>query len=152
MTAKEYLQTIRKYRRVAQSLAGDIEVIRNEIGGLKAVTYDKDRVQVSPSNRTEELIPKLIKTEEMYVAALIKYRTECAKRIQQIAELDNPDHVEILRLRYIESDKDGHPLSWQTIADTMHWSYSKVTHMHGYALQAFARKYLQTYANENSVL
>lgn len=148
MTAKEYLIEIRKYNRIATSLAEQVDIIRNEIGGLKGIAYDKDRVQTSPSNRMEELIPKLIKAEEQYTESLIKYRMEYLKRVRQIAELDNPDHVEILQLRYIETDDKGHVLSWRAIADRMHWSYSKVTHMHGYALQAFSQKYLQTHATK----
>ena len=146
MTAKQYLIEINKYHRICLSLQDQIDDLRTQIGGLRAITYDKDRVQVSPSNRMEELVPKLIKLEEKYTEQLIRYRTELLKRIEQIAEMDNPEHAEVLRLRYIERDADGHVLSWHKIADRMHWSYSKVTHMHGYALQAFDQKFMQTHA------
>lgn len=147
MTAKEYLSEIRKYNRIAISLAEQVDIIRNEIGGLKGIAYDKDRVQTSPSNRMEELIPKLIKAEEQYTESLIKYRMEYLKRVRQIVELGNPEYVEVLQLRYIEQDDKGHTLDWHEIANRMNWSYSKVTHLHGYALQAFSKKYLQTCAN-----
>ncbi len=147
MTAKEYLSEICKYNRIAISLAEQVDIIRNEIGGLKGIAYDKDRVQTSPSNRMEELIPKLIKAEEQYTESLIKYRMEYLKRVRQIVELGKPEYVEVLQLRYIEQDDKGHTLNWHEIADRMNWSYSKVTHLHGYALQAFAKKYLQTNAN-----
>lgn len=152
MTAKEYLLEIQKYRRIINSLASQVEGIRTEIEGLKGIRYDKDRVQTSPTNKLEELmaeyLPKLEELEGRYVAELVRYRTELLKRFRQIAELDNPEHVEVLRLRYIETDTKGRQLSWKEIARLMAWSYSKVTHMHGYALQAFDSKYLQTYATK----
>ncbi len=146
MTAKEYLTEIRKFNQIATSLAEQVDLIRNEIGGLKGIAYDREKVQTSASNRIEELIPKLIKAEEQYTETLLRYRLEYLKRIKQIAGLANPEHVEILQLRYATTDGQGHVLEWREIAKRMNWSYSKVTHMHGYALQEFSKKYLQTTA------
>ena len=151
MTAKEYLNSISRYRRIVNSISAQIEDIRTEIAGVKGMRYDVDRVQTSPTNRMEELmvelLPDLKRLEAEYVRELVKYRAELLKRFRQIAELGNPEYVEVLQLRYIEQDDKGHTLGWHEIAERMGWSYSKVTHLHGYALQAFAKKYLQTCAN-----
>lgn len=142
MTAKRYLTDINKYHRICLSLQDQIEDLRNQIGGLKAITYDKDRVQVSPTNHMEEKIPDLIRAEEKYVKALVKYNAEVLKRAKQIADLDRADYSEILRLRYIELDKDGMPLTLEEISCRMHLSFWRTAHLHGEALEAFRRKYL----------
>lgn len=135
MTAKEYLGEIQKYNRVVASLADQVNVLRNQIGGLKAITYDSDRVQTSPSNKMEELMPKLIKAEEKYTAELIKYNNEVLKRTKQIATLSNPLHVSVLTLRYCNNKR------WEEIAAATGYTFRHITRVHGDALQAFARKY-----------
>lgn len=131
MTAKEYLNSIRKYKRITDSFASQIEDIRNEIGGLRAIRYDTDKVQTSPSNRMEELIPKLIKLEESYTSALVHYRTEMLKRISLIATLPNQLHVTVLTLRYVEGKR------WEEIALETDYSFRHITRIHGDALQSF---------------
>ena len=135
MTAKQYLIEINKYHRICLSLQDQIEDLRHQIGGLRAITYDKDRVQVSPSNKMEELVPKLIKLEERYTRNLIKYKAEVLKRTKQIAELPNPLHVTVLTLRYCQNKR------WEEIAAETGYTFRHITRVHGDALQAFARKY-----------
>lgn len=46
MTAKEYLSEIQKYKRIAGSMEMRMEELRTQAEGVKAITYDKDRIQV----------------------------------------------------------------------------------------------------------
>lgn len=142
MTAKEYLMQIQRMKQTADSLGEKAEALRTEMEGLKAITYDKDRVQVSPSNRMEELIPKLIEAEEKYGEALFNYYKEILLRTQQIDEIGRADYAEILRLRYVELGKHGHRLTLEEIAVKTHRSFEWVRHLHGRALKAFEKKYL----------
>ena len=135
MKPKEYLLEITKYRRLAQSTADQIDDLRNQIGGLSAIAYDRDRVQTSPSNRMEQLIPKLIRLEEKYARNLARYNTEVLKRTKQIEGLDNPLHVSILTMRYVRDMK------WEEIAEETTYTFRHVTRVHGEALQAFGRLY-----------
>lgn len=134
MRAKQYLLEIGSYRRVCVSLNEQIEDLRNQIGGLRAIAYDKDRVQVSPANRMEELIPKLIKIEAELTDALVKYNTEVLKRTQEISELSNPMHVTVLTARYCNGKK------WEEIAVETGYTFRHILRIHGDALQAFERK------------
>lgn len=134
MTAKEYLSGIDKRKRVIDSLGAQIEDIRNEIGGLRAIRYDTDRVQTSPTNRMEELIPRLVALEASYTAELVKYRTEMLKRISRIAALPNRLHVTVLTLRYVDGKR------WEEIALDTGYSFRHITRIHGEALQEFARR------------
>lgn len=134
MTAKEYLSEILKYRRAMRSLQEQAEALRIELAGLKAITYDKDRVQVTPTNKIEELMPRLIDIEERYGEMIFKYHTAILVRTEQINSLES-NHAKILTLRYVECKR------WEQIAIELHYSYRNTTRLHGKALAAFARKY-----------
>lgn len=142
MTAKEYLLEIQKFKRTADALGEKAEALRTEMEGLKAITYDRDRVQVSPTNRVEELMPRLVELEEKYGDAILEYHKAVQIRTQQIAEIGRSDYSEILRLRYVETNKYGRRYTLEEIAVKTHRSFDRVAHLHGEALQAFGRKYL----------
>lgn len=139
MTAKEYLSEIQKMRRLLHSLEIRAEELRTQAEGMKAITYDRDKVQVSPASRMEDLVVRLVEVEEEYGRQIVRYHTEMQKRIKQIAALRS-DYAEILRLRYVEGN--GHPLRLEEIALRMHLSWPRVKHLHGEALEAFRRKWL----------
>lgn len=166
MTAKEYLIQIRKWQRQIESiqaqsdsylqkLENELEVLYTQASGLKAIVYDKDRVQVSPENSLEQIVIRIEEVSERYSNAIAEQHTVTAGKIQslqqninaiadQIAGMDKPEHAEILRLRYVETDKHGRTLTLEQIACTIHRSYPYVKHLHGWALQAFQNKYLKS--------
>lgn len=141
MTAKEYLLEIRKHKRILDSLDRKAEDLRTQAEGLKAIVYDKDRVQVSPSNQLEKIMPALIEAQNAYAKQLWRYNMLVLKRTQQIANMEREDYAEVLRLRYLETGTDGHKLTWEEIATMTHRSSDWVRHMHGDALQAFEKQY-----------
>ena len=138
MTAKEYLMEIQRCKRAMETLGQKAEQLRAEMEGLKAITYDKDRVQVSPSNRMEELMPRLIDIEERYGEMIFKYHTAILVRTEQINNIGREDYAEILRLRYLGDRR----MTLEEIAVKTHRSFDRVRHLHGEALAAFGRKYL----------
>lgn len=138
MTAKEYLSQIQKYKRLMKSLEEQSEALRVELAGLKAITYDKDRVQVTPTNKIEELMPRLIDIEERYGEMIFKYHTAILVRTEQINNIGREDYAEILRLRYLGDRR----MTLEEIAVKTHRSFDRVRHLHGEALAAFGRKYL----------
>lgn len=142
MTAKEYLLKIQTYRRAVQTYADRIEELYHDASGLKAIVYDKERVQVSPENKLEKIFEKIDREAEKYAKARLKLEVEVQKRVDQIAGMDRPEYCEILRLRYIELGKDGRMMSLEEISCRMHRSYPNVKHLHGWALNAFQKKYL----------
>ena len=141
MTAKEYLSKIQIYRRAIMSTQLRIEELEHQASGIRAITYDRDRVQVSPENRMEDIMVRIDALTEKLGRQVVKYQTEVAKREKQVMAMDNPDHVEILRLRYLTLGFDGRPMSLEEIACTMHLSYFRVRHLHGEALAAFDQRY-----------
>lgn len=135
MTAKEYLQQLQKYKRTAQLYAERIEELYHEATGIKAIVYDKDRVQVSPEDRMEKIFMRIDSEAEKYAKARARYDREVRKRVEMIASLENPVHVELLTLRYV----DG--LKWEEIACAMGYTFRHTTRLHGDALGAFGRMF-----------
>ena len=135
MTAKEYLLQLDTLRDEIESTNLALEKIFTEASGIKAIKYDKDRVQVSPSNHAENFMVKLAELGDEYAQMQIKYKLERDKRIAMINGLSNPIHVRILRKRYIDGK------TFEEIAVTLHYTYRHVTRLHGSALQEFSAKY-----------
>ena len=143
MTAKEYLSKIQTYRRIMDTYALHLEELYHEAAGVKAIVYDKDRVQVSPENRFEELMVRLDAEAEKWAKARMRYEAEVRKRIDQIAGMERQEYAQILHMRYV----DGMNLLQITLAikdadGGQRYSYDHVKHMHGWALNAFQKKYL----------
>ena len=135
MTAKEYLLQLDTLRDEIESTNLALEKIFTEASGIKAITYDKDRVQVSPSNLAENFMVKLAELGDEYAQMQMKYKLERDKRIAMINGLANPIHVRILRKRYIDGK------TFEEIAVALHYTYRHVTRLHGSALQEFSAKY-----------
>ena len=135
MTAKEYLQQLDTLRDEIESTNLALEKIFTEAQGIKAIVYDKDKVQVSPDNRSENFMIKLAELGEDYARMQMRYKLERDKRIAMINSLANPIHVRILRKRYIDGK------TFEEIAVALHYTYRHVTRLHGSALQEFTAKY-----------
>lgn len=143
MTAKEYLSKIQTYKRIMQSYADHIEELYHEASGLKAIVYDKDRVQVSPEQKMEKIFAQIDAEAEKYARARLRYEKEVRKRTDQIAGMEKGEYSQLLHMKYI----DGMSLLQITLefkdADGgQRYSYDHIRHMHGWALNEFYKKYL----------
>lgn len=141
MTAKEYLTAVRRKRLHCRSLGDRLQELETEMMGLKAITYDKERVQVSPSNKMEELFVKMDAVIDKYGKSLLVYQAAVQKAQEQINEMPKETHREILTLRYLQDDEQGRQMTFEEIACKMHKSYEWVCHLHGHALREFERLY-----------
>ena len=143
MTAKEYLSDIRRQRLHVLSLQERLKEIETQMSGIKAITYDKDRIQISPSNKMEELFIKADALSAKFTRSLLKYQAAVEKAKEQINGMPKESQREILMLRYLTDDKNGRQMTFEQIACIMHKSYEWVCHLHGYALKDFERMYLR---------
>ena len=134
MTAKEYLSKIQTYRQNLDALELRIQELYSKADGLKAITYDKDRVQVTLDNQFEDMMVKLIAEADKWVALRVKCEREMRKRVERIQRLDNPTYIRLLTLRYIEDKR------WEEIACIMNYTFRHVIRLHGAALADFARR------------
>lgn len=141
MTVKEYLSQVHESEKIIKYYEQKIEVLRVQAGGLRAITYDKDRVQVSPTNTLMESVAKLVDLEAEYGEEIIKHHQLILKITRQVNALDNPDHVEVLRLRYLTPFRGGRCMPLAVVARKMDRSVDWTWHLHGAALNAFRNKY-----------
>ena len=141
--AKTYLNKAHHLRRQCEALERKILLIRTKAEGLRAVTYNKDKIQISPTNVLEDAVLELDHLEKRYRRMITKYTTEIETRIQQIESLPDPRQVEVLMLRYIydEPAAPGGQMTFDDIADTMHYAKITVLRIHGQALQEFSQRY-----------
>lgn len=141
MNPKQYLSKISTYRRTIRRIELRIERLYVEASGVKAVTYDGDKVQTSPENHLEIVISKIDHEKRQWEKMRLRCERELRKRVDMIAKLDNATHVEVLMLRYVDTDANGNMMTFRRIANKMHLSEDRVKHLHGEALQAFGRRY-----------
>lgn len=141
MTAKTYLAQVIKLKQKAYSLAKKEEELRARAEGLKAVTYDKDRVQVSPSDQMPDVVAELVEVQEEYAGAIAECFRHIHKCEDMIGELHSAKQIEVLRWRYIE-DNAGRQYYFSEIAEKMQMeNVSSVIRLHKRAIRSFENKY-----------
>jgi DNA-directed RNA polymerase specialized sigma24 family protein len=97
------------------------------------VRYDKERVQTSgdaDQNRDSDRLIDLERDISRKVEKAVALRESMIAEIEQV---QSPQYVALLLHRYV----DG--MRFEEIACEMGYSYARVTHLHGEALQAFGR-------------
>lgn len=137
MTPKQFLGQLRK-------IAANIEVLQEELTRLRSrvesttVQLSADRVQTSPTgDRFADAIADLADKELYYMDMVEEYERLRQRIVDLILGMDNPIHVQVLYGRYVK----GRSLS--AIANELAYSYDRIKHVHGEALQAFDEKYLR---------
>lgn len=140
MTAKEYLSRVIKLKRKAESLSRKEEDLRTKAEGLKAIVYDRDKVQVSAADRMPEVIADMVAVQEEIgetIAECYRYIRKCE---DQIGALKSAKQIEVLRWRYIE-DNNGRQYYFSEIADMMNIDITTAFRLHKRAIANFAKKY-----------
>lgn len=136
MQAKIYLQGIKRLRedaRTCKELADNCHMSDD----YRAISYDKPGVQTSSSGdamadeagRMDEQIREL-------TDRAVDDLKEVNKRVKMILDMEQDTERTILIERYV------HDLTYEEIAERMHYSLGYVTNMHGRALQDFQARYV----------
>lgn len=120
MTAKEYLEQIRRLRVIVEQCKKEKAFLEHlqmlHLTNEQTKTHCQ-MLEKEVSTKIAELLPKI----EM--------------RAKQIEKLDNLKHFEILYQRYVMQK------SMVAIADNMHYSYRHAINLHTQALEAFEAIY-----------
>ena len=136
MTAKEYLSQAATLKRRIGQLENRIEELRTEASSPKAIRYDKDMIQSSPSG--DGLVTYMIrleKEEKKLLSLKLEYLDLYDEIRKRIAEVMPGIYSDILFMRYLENK------TLVQIADELNYSYEWVCKLHGRALLAFLRKH-----------
>lgn len=137
MTAKEYLSEVIKLKQKAESLSAEEEGIRTEAEGLKAIAYDRDKVQTSPKDKMPDIIADLVDVQDEYAQTIVECYRKIKQREDMVSALHSAKQSEVLRLRYIK-DNDGRQYYFSEIAELMNiQNVSAVIRLHKRALKSF---------------
>ena len=143
MTAKEYLEQI-------HDLDGRIRTAEKAIEDLEKKLYDRpggseaDAVRVKSSPRQDPIgdMVSSIADGQIKLAGMIDQYVDLKLRIiAQIDAIPTARYREILRMRYVEKDKNGRQLSMADIAEAKAYEYYYTCQMHGKALLEFEDTY-----------
>lgn len=135
--AQRYLQEVALLRRDVRRLALQVEKIRHDASGLRAIVYDRDKVMTSPTNMIEQQMVRLDELTERYATRLTEMHAAIQIREEQIRKMPKASHREILTYRYLQPRR----MKLDKIAARMHMSDDRVRHLHTEALIEFARIY-----------
>lgn len=144
MTAKQYLQSYKKYERYYNAVVEQIKSIESEMISLKSPNFE-ERVQTSPKNDPiGEMVCALEKEKGKLGMRMTEYKGKMLLIKRQVAEIDsiNNDYYIVLLFRYI-LNKD-----WRFICDNLHLSRTQANVVHGRALLEFDTLFNNFYASK----
>lgn len=131
MTAKEYLNRVRRQYYVVKQMEGELTAVKADILALKASSM-AERVS---GTKESDIADKYIRLERYFDTVnaewdkLIDMRIEAKTMIKML-----PDETQqaVLYARYINCSR------WEDIAAGMNYSWKHIFRLHGKALQSFA--------------
>ena len=100
--------------------------------------YDRDRVQTSPEDRMPGAVAELLEIEKKQKELETKLLKEILTAEQLLEEMQTSEHRELLKLRYMAGGRV--PLTWEQVAERMHYSPQHVRgKLHGRAIREARR-------------
>lgn len=132
MTAKEYLNRVRRQAYVVKQAEKELTAVKSDILSLKAASLSE---KVS-GTKESDLADKYIKLEKYFDKVIAEWDTLIDMRIEakaMIAMLPDETQQAVLYARYINCGR------WEDIASDMGYSWRGVFKIHGLALKTFER-------------
>lgn len=137
MTAKEYLRQVYTSKRRIKRLNEIHTEIINAMHMISSPSMG-ERVQTSPRDRMPELMARLDRNDAKLLLEMEREQKVIVLISQQVEGLKATENErEVLHMRYILC------MSWDKIIAAMPYTDRRVYQIHGLALQAFDKQYLQ---------
>lgn len=137
MTAKQYLRQLTKLELNIRILSEEIEERRTRLESTAAPVLG-DKVQTSPGgDRFADAIVRMADKDLQRRNLVYVYEELRDRIVDQILSMENENQQRVLYERYVRQR------SLCDIAEEMAYSYYRICHIHGEALVAFARLYLE---------
>lgn len=137
MTAKEYLSQYRAAQAKIEHRQKQLADFKARIG-LSGINLS-EKVQTSPRDSLSEDVARAVDIEAEIRAEIADCEALKHRIISEIHQIPDAVYIKILFKRYIEN-KDLWEISREK--DTK-YSYDRIRHLHGYALQAFYNQFLK---------
>lgn len=129
---KEYLRQLERLSDRIEHKKQELAMLRSAMQSI-AVKIDGDRVQTSPSDKMPDSVASVVDIEKEIESDTIVLIATRDKIINQIHSLPNCLYIKILYKRYVEYKR------LEQIAVELHYSYDRIKHLHGDALQVFGK-------------
>lgn len=144
MKAKEYLQQLKRLDTMINQKNQELGDLRLRAKCAGSVNYSQERVQTSPTGEGAfaKLVEKILDLESEINIEIDVFIDKKHAIINQIQSLQNTDYTKLLYKRYVEYK------SLERICVEMGFSYNYIKHLHGYALQNFQEKILNSTPND----
>ena len=142
MTAKQYLRQIRIIEGRIRRYKSRIRELRASADGLRGITYDGIKVQSSPEDKMSETIGEIVDLERKTIEEISKLQHMKTKITARIHTIDYEDGEAVLFMRWVEC------MSFNVIAEKMHYSLRQVHRIHGRALQLMNERLAQIVTSE----
>ena len=146
MTARQYLKQVSKAKRQIVALEYEIEEWRTRLTST-TVTLKRDRVKSSPkADRFADLMAALVDKELYYQSLLYAYMKLRSDIVKQIWPMEPALYAELLYKLYVEEK------SLRRASRELHYDYTYLCRVHGAALRAFEKTYLEPHEDNISQL
>ena len=145
MTAKEYLSQVSRCDTRIKALIRTRDLLRSKALCNSSPRMDADKVSRSGgySSPMSDAVDRYVDIERELDAMQDEYGALILKITKQISCLSDQRYVELLHLRYVEGKRLEDIACIMRKRDGGMYNYEYIKRLHGYALAAFARKYLK---------
>ena len=133
---KGYLRQIRDDQIELRHLEEQVEQLRLSFLP-KAITYDKDRVQNPAGDMMADKMAKVCELDKVITAHMEDVDRHRADAMRTIRKMKSPKERVVLEMYYITYREK--PMTWEQVADSLHYSVQMIYIIHGKALQSFDR-------------
>lgn len=132
MTAKEYLNEIRKADLELDALNAKIGQLREQAQGVRAMQLS-DMPKGGQSKGPDDYVAELVDLQNVIYRRGIALYKKQGEALQMITQMPVTEQRAVLLHRYFCK------MSWDDIAESMHYSFRGIFKLHGAALQSFAQ-------------
>lgn len=135
MNAKDYLEQLQLLDTKINQNLERLEEIKHSASGVRAIRYDIDKVQVSPSDHMCDTVTRYLDLDEHINREIDRFADAKEKVIKQIQGLKTAKHMMMLFKVYVQ---------YKTVKEAsveMKISYSYAIEVHKKALEAFENQY-----------
>ena len=134
MTAKAYLRSIKYLDAAINAKQRELDRLRHDAENIKAISYDKDKVQSSAPSDSTKIIDKIIDLSKEINSEIDKLIDLKAEAREKISRVYNKKFISLLTDIYING------ITLEQEAEKLEVNYRTVCRWHGQALQIFRKE------------
>ena len=134
MTAKAYLRSIKYLDAAINAKQRELDRLRHDAENIKAISYDKDKVQSSAPSDCTKIIDRIIDLSNEINSEIDKLVALKAEARERISRVYSDKFISLLTDLYING------VTLEQEAEKMDSSYSTICRWHGQALRIFRKE------------